>query len=96
MAGGELNDCISSGQDRVLEIIAHQAVLSVYDIKPEATPDDLGIDSIGLVKAIFAIEEAFDLEVPYNANEPGVGNFDISSVATIVQAVEGLVKAKSG
>ena len=34
------------------------------------TLDDLGIDSLGLVESIFAIEEAFDISVPFNANEP--------------------------
>ena len=32
--------------------------------------EDLGIDSLGLVESIFAIEEAFDIQVPFNANEP--------------------------
>jgi acyl carrier protein len=53
--------------------------------------DDLGIDSLGLVESIFAIEEAFDISVPFNANEPEKSEFDISSVAAIVAAVEKLV-----
>ena len=36
----------------------------------DATLEDLGIDSLGLVEAVFAIEEAFDIQVPFNANEP--------------------------
>jgi len=43
------------------------------------------------VESIFAIEEAFDIQVPFNANEPDAGDFDISSVAAIIKAVEGLV-----
>jgi acyl carrier protein len=57
----------------------------------EATLEDLGIDSLGLVESIFAIEEAFDIQVPFNANEPQQSEFDISSVAAIVRAVETLV-----
>jgi len=53
--------------------------------------EDLGIDSLGLVESIFAIEEAFDIQVPFNANEPQQSEFDISSVAAIVRAVETLV-----
>ncbi len=52
--------------------------------------DSLGVDSLGLVEAIFAIEEAFDISVPFNANEPSQSDFDISSVAAIVAAVEKL------
>jgi acyl carrier protein len=78
-------------RDRVVAIIAEQAVLEVSDVKMNATLDDLGIDSLGLVESIFAIEEAFDIQVPFNANAPKDGAFDISSVASIVSAVIALV-----
>jgi len=77
--------------EKVIEIIAEQAVLEVEDVKLDATLEDLGIDSLGLVESIFSIEEAFDIQVPFNANEPDAGDFDISSVAAIIKAVEGLV-----
>ena len=80
-----------SVKDKVIEIIAEQAVLEPGDISMEATLEDLGIDSLGLVESIFAIEEAFDIQVPFNANEPQQSEFDISSVAAIVRAVETLV-----
>jgi acyl carrier protein len=80
-----------SVKDRVIRIIAEQAVLEPADVSMEKTLDDLGIDSLGLVEAIFAIEEAFDISVPFNANEPAKSEFDISSVAAIVAAVEKLV-----
>jgi acyl carrier protein len=63
----------------------------VTDVTLEATLDDLGIDSLGVVESIFAIEEEFDIEVPFNANAPEQSDFDISSVASIVLAVENLV-----
>lgn len=80
--------------DRVVAIIAEQAVLDVADVKPGSTLESLGIDSLGLVEAIFAIEEAFDISVPFNANEPGSGDFDISSVGAIIGAVEALIAAR--
>lgn len=83
-----------SVKDKVIAIIAEQAVLQPSDIKMDASLQDLGIDSLGLVEAIFAIEEAFDISVPFNANEPGESDFDISSVAAIVGAVEQLVATK--
>ncbi|CUH59513.1 phosphopantetheine-binding protein [Thalassobacter stenotrophicus] len=82
-------------QDQVIAIIAEQAMLEVEDVSLTASLADLGIDSLGLVESIFAIEEAFDIQVPFNANEPEKSDFDISSVAAIVAAVEGLVKAQS-
>jgi acyl carrier protein len=83
-------------RDRVIAIIAEQAVLDVADVKPEASLEDLGIDSLGLVESIFAIEEAFDITVPFNANEPEQSEFDISTVASIVAAVQALVAEQKG
>lgn len=78
-------------KDRVIAILAEQAVMDVSDIRMEDTLQDLGLDSLGLVESIFAIEEAFDISVPFNANEPGKSDFDISSVEAIIAAVESLV-----
>ncbi|MEL7150357.1 MAG: acyl carrier protein [Pseudomonadota bacterium] len=76
---------------RIIEIIAEQAVLEPSDIALDQTLEDLGIDSMGLVEAIFSIEESFDIQVPFNANEPEKSEFDISSVQSIVTAVESLI-----
>ena len=82
-------------RDKVIAIIAELAVLDVADVRPEATLDSLGIDSLGLVESIFAIEEAFDISVPFNANDPSQSDFDISSVGAVIAAVEALVAAKA-
>lgn len=83
-------------KDRVIEIIAEQAVLEPSDISLDQSLDDLGIDSMGLVEAIFSIEESFEVNVPFNANEPEKSEFDISSVSAIVAAVEKLVAEQIG
>lgn len=82
-----------SVQDQVVAIIAEQAVLEVSEVDLNATLDDLGIDSLGLVEAVFAIEETFDVQVPFNANDPTDSQFDITNVQSMVKAVEGLVAA---
>ncbi|MDX5403756.1 MAG: phosphopantetheine-binding protein [Rhodobacterales bacterium] len=78
-------------QDRVIAIIAEQAVLDPSDVTPDSTLEELGIDSLGLVESIFAIEEAFDISIPFNANEPEKSDFDISSVASIIAGIERLM-----
>ncbi|PYG34695.1 acyl carrier protein [Pelagimonas varians] len=80
-------------KDQVIAIIAEQALLEPSDVTLDSTPSDLGIDSLGLVEAIFAIEETFDISVPFNANDPTEGDFDISSVAKIIEGIE---KLKAG
>ena len=80
---------------QVIAIIAEQAMLEPEDITMESTPESIGIDSLGLVESIFAIEEAFDISVPFNANEPENSDFDISSVATIVAGIEKLIAERA-
>lgn len=78
----------------VIEIIAEQAMLPVEEVTLASAPADIGLDSLGLVEIVFAIEERFDISVPFNANEPNASEFDISSVEKIVAAVKTLVAAK--
>ena len=82
---------MSSTQDRVIAIIAEQAVLEPSDVTLDSTLEDLGIGSLGLVESIFAIEEAFDISVPFNANTPEDSDFDISSVRAIIAGIEKLI-----
>ena len=82
-------------RSKVIEIIADQAIIETSDVSDESTLEGLGIDSLGLVESIFAIEEAFDIQVPFNANQPNERQFDLSSVATIVQGIEKLIQEQS-
>ncbi|WP_442852266.1 acyl carrier protein [Roseobacter sp. CCS2] len=83
-------------KDQVIAIIADQAMVEPGDIAMDNTLEDIGIDSLGLVESIFAIEEAFDINVPFNANDPQASDFDISSIAAIVAAVEKLKAEQAG
>lgn len=81
---------------KVAEIIAEQAMVEPSTIKPETTVEDLGLDSLALVEVVFGIEEAFDVSVPYNANEPGESDFKLGNFAEIVTGVQDLIKQKDG
>ena len=71
-------------------------MLDPAEVKLTSTPDDLGIDSLGMVEAVFAIEEAFDISVPFNANDPGQSEFEIENVAAIVAGVKRLIAEQKG
>ena len=81
-------------ENKVIAIIAELAVLEVEDVSLDSSLDSLGIDSLGLVESIFAIEETFDIQIPFNANDPQNSDFDISSVATIIAGIQELVAKK--
>ncbi|MCL4145857.1 UNVERIFIED_CONTAM: hypothetical protein GTU68_062222 [Idotea baltica] len=66
-------------------------MLDVAEVKPESTLSDLGVDSLGLVEIVFAIEETFNITVPFNANDPSASDFDISSVQAASDGVTKLV-----
>ncbi len=80
----------------VIGILAAQALIEPADIAPDATVESLGLDSLGMVEAFFAIEETFDISVPFNPAEPAAApGFDSSTVAGIIAGVERLVAQKA-
>ena len=78
-------------EQAVIEILARQLLLQPADIAPEAATDDLGLDSLGKVEAIFALEERFDISVPFNANNPDQPDFDFTTIPAIVDGIARLV-----
>lgn len=50
---------------RLAEVLRSTAPAAPAEIRPEhALVDDLGFDSVALVKTVVALEEAFDVELP--------------------------------
>ena len=49
----------------------------------------LKIESLDLAMIVFDIEDAFGIEIPYNANEQDAGDF--KTVGAVVEKVRGLV-----
>jgi acyl carrier protein len=90
-SGGAMRDEI---EDVVIEILARQLLLSPGEVSLDARIDDLGLDSLGKVEAIFALEERFEISVPFNANEPDQPDFDFSTVESIVCGVRRLIDQK--
>jgi acyl carrier protein len=87
-----MTDEVSKG---VAEIIAEQALVDESEIKDETTMEDLGLDSLALVEVVFAIEEKFDISVPYNANDPSDSEFDLTNFKSVVEAVNQLIAEKA-
>lgn len=78
-------------EEKIIAIVSEQSMIESKEVTLDSTPEDLGIDSLGLVEIIFAIEENFDISVPYNANDPSTSDFDISTVRSVVDAVKKLI-----
>ena len=73
-------------------------------LAPDTALQDLGVESLDLIEIIFALEEKFDISIPYNANEAATaGSGDatqgglgkLETIEQISAAVKGLVGAKT-
>jgi len=83
-----------SVEQKIIEILAEQALLLPSDLNMDMNLTDIGLDSMGLVETVFAIEEEFDISVPFNANDPAGSDFDVSTVRSIVDGVVALRAAQ--
>lgn len=81
---------MSDVQDKTIDIIAKQSMVSRDDITLDSTMDDINIESLDFVEIIYQLEEQFDIAIPFNANE--VSNLE--TVGDVVVAVEKLVDQK--
>ena len=61
-------------------------------LKEDDKLEELGIASLDVVEIIFELEERFDIEIPFNANQANADPF--ATVGEVIAAVEGLVASK--
>jgi acyl carrier protein len=76
----------------VMEIIAKNLPEGHREVALTDRLSDLGIDSFTAVEIIFAVEEKFNIQVPFNANDK---NASFETVAQIVDAIRNELTAKS-
>jgi acyl carrier protein len=75
----------------VIAILARQALRAPEGVGPDDKLAALGIDSLGLAEAIFAIEERFDLAVPVDAVGADGPGHELATVGQVIAAVERLL-----
>ena len=80
---------------QIARIIAEQAMVEPDVITETTTMEELGLDSLALVEVVFGIEEAFDVSIPFNANDPTASEFELTDFNSIVTAVQGLIAQKA-
>jgi acyl carrier protein len=75
----------------VTAIIAKKARVEATKIELSDRLEDLGLESLDAVELIFDLEEKFDIQIPYNANDP---NFEFDTVGEVVSAIERVIGKK--
>ena len=88
----------------VRQIISKELKIPLERLTPETALQNIGVESLDLIEIIFALEEKFNISIPYNANEttgarPGesaAGQLGrLETISQISMAVQGLVNAKT-
>lgn len=76
----------------VIDIITKKKRVDKPTVELTDRLEDLGLESLDAVEMIFDLEEKFDIQIPYNANNPRT---EFDTVGEVVRAIQQLVDNKS-
>jgi acyl carrier protein len=100
----EEDDSVETIAEGVRQIISSELKIPLERLTPDTALQDIGVTSLDLIFIIFALEEKFNISIPYNANEVAaaderasskVGLEKLETIAQISEAVKGLMDAKA-
>ncbi len=77
--------------ERIVEIIAKEAKLDASKLALDTRLEELKIESLDLVQILFAIEDEFDVYVPYNDEA-----YKLETLRDVVDGVNRLIAEKQG
>lgn len=80
-----------SHAEEIIEIVAKQAKAEPSALTRDTKLADLNLQSIDIVELIFAVEDKFDIEVPYSPSEMDAAGVSFETVGSLVDAVEKLI-----
>lgn len=72
---------------RILEIFAKETSTDMAALQPAATLESLGVESLDLTMSVFALEEAFDIEIPVIVESTGGEFLRVGDLVTRVIAI---------
>ena len=76
--------------ERVQKILSTKFSVPAENVRPEATFESLGLDSLDLIEVLFEVEEEFDIRVP----QDGAAALRAATVQDIVESIEKLRAAE--
>jgi acyl carrier protein len=76
--------------DDLVELIANEALVDKDKLVPEATLADAGLDSVGVVSVVFAVEEKYGVELPEEAFA------DTTNFGQFIAILEAAIQQKTG
>ena len=78
-------------ENDIFDIVAKQAKVERATLKRDTHLSELDLQSIDIVELIFAIEDKFDISVPYSPNDLNSAGISFETVGDLIEAVERLV-----
>jgi acyl carrier protein len=81
--------------DEILDIVAQKALIDRSTLKPEAKLSDLNVSSLDLVEVMFALEDKFGINLPFNANTNASDFKTLGDVIAMVEKQLATNKAKA-
>lgn len=77
-------------ENDILAIVAKQAKVEVGTLKRETRLSELDLQSIDIVELVFALEDKFDVSVPYSPSDLNSAGISFDTIGDIVDAVKRL------
>ncbi len=78
--------------NEILDVIAAKAMVERATLDLTAKLSDLSISSLDVVEIVFALEDKYNVELPFNANAQ---NQEFETLGQVVNLVEQQIKLKS-
>ena len=57
---------------------------------------DLNLESLDSIELVFALEERFNIEIPFNANDPNSAGISFETAGDVIDAVVRVVAEQKG
>ncbi len=71
--------------DEILDIVAQKALIDRSKLSPEVKLTDLNVSSLDMVEVVFALEDKFGIQLPFNAN---TSSGEVQTVGDVIAMVE--------
>jgi acyl carrier protein len=76
-------------KEKIRTIIAQHLGRQSSELLDDTMLTEFGLESLDAIEIVFAIEEEFGIEIPYNANDPDT--FNMATLKDVSHSVKNLI-----
>jgi acyl carrier protein len=71
--------------DAIAEVLSEKFQVEAIRIRPDATLDSLGLDSLALMEFVFAVEDRFSVRVPDGEFDPRQAGLTLEHLTNVLE-----------